>query len=140
MNKKQAILEAVADAEQISVAEIMSGLRYAPIAHALKIAFTALRFAGYSLEIIAQFMRRNHTTILSGFLSVSSSDKLYARRIVEDLGFPTYAPPKKNEGLPMHSLKPLPKLVVKPEPEKIKIQVLVPDYKNYVCKLVWREI
>lgn len=140
MNKKQQILEAVADAEQIRVDYLLSDARYANVARKRQLLMMALRYAGYSLEIIGQFIHRNHTTICHGCEKLTDADRLKARMIVESLGYPTYQPPKKFEKYPVYWRKPLPKLVVKPEPVRPMVQVLVPDYKKSICKLVWREI
>lgn len=142
MDRKEAILRAVANVERISVPELLSSSRYAPTAHKRKILMMALRYAGYSMEIIGQFIYRNHTTVNYGCESLNESDKLHARQIVESLGYRTYRPPKKNEAMPFYWRKPLPKLkpAEKPKPERVKELVWVPDYKNSICKQVWREI
>lgn len=73
------ILENIAAETGVTIAQLKSTTRRAPIAHARQLAFYNMYHTGkYSLSQIGGFMKRDHTTVLYGIRAEENRRALYA--------------------------------------------------------------
>lgn len=134
MGKKNDILMAVCKAENMRPQDVLGKSRLASVSRVRKILYAALRYAGFSTTIIQDFVGRDHSTIAYGCERMADSDKNKALGILEQLGIEAYEFSQKNGKRPVYSRNAA-KIA-----KKRMIEVLEPDYREGICKYVWREV